>query len=200
MKKLYSYELENNQTYFVAFYYLLVYILRELQFYQSASILLTMGVFTSVLLLLLYSLTLNNYKVMPTKSLGLLIYWFRFSIKIAFYFLLMLFIPQTDSYRKFIIIILFIFITLEFAFLGIYNKYKHKLFYSFTDDSIDEYYKLSIGSKTYKKILGKNFKIFKFTILLLYPISVWIATGGDFLWLLGIISIELLLLIIIKKK
>jgi hypothetical protein len=54
MKKLYSYELENNQTYFVAFYYLLVYILRELQFYQSASILLTMGVFTSVLLLLLY--------------------------------------------------------------------------------------------------------------------------------------------------
>ena len=200
MKKLYSYELENNQTYFVAFYYLLVYILRELQFYQSASILLTMGVFISVLLLLIYSLTLNNYKVIPTKSLGLLIYWFRFSIKIAFYFLLMLFIPQTDSYRKFIIIILFIFITLEFAFLGIYNKYKHKLFYSFTDDSIDEYYKLSIGSKTYKKILGKNFKIFKFTILLLYPISVWIATGGDFLWLLGIISIELLLLIIIKKN
>ena len=142
MKKLYSYELENNQTYFVAFYYLLVYILRELQFYQSASILLTMGVFISVLLLLIYSLTLNNYKVIPTKSLGLLIYWFRFSIKIAFYFLLMLFIPQTDSYRKFIIIILFIFITLEFAFLGIYNKYKHKLFYSFTDDSIDEYYKL----------------------------------------------------------
>lgn len=200
MKKLYSYELENNQTYFVAFYYLLVYILRELQFYQSASILLTMGVFISVLLLLIYSLTLNNYKVIPTKSLGLLIYWFRFSIKIAFYFLLMLFIPQTDSYRKFIIIILFIFITLEFAFLGIYNKYKHKLFYSFTDDLIDEYYKLSIGSKTYKKILGKNFKIFKFTFLLLYPISVWIATGGDFLWLLGIISIELLLLIIIKKN
>lgn len=180
MKKLYSYELENNQTYFVAFYYLLVYILRELQFYQSASILLTMGVFTSVLLLLLYSLTLNNYKVMPTKSLGLLIYWFRFSIKIAFYFLLMLFIPQTDSYRKFIIIILFIFITLEFAFLGIYNKYKHKLFYSFTDDSIDEYYKLSIGSKTYKKILGKNFKIFKFTLLLLYLISVWIVPEGIF--------------------
>ena len=200
MKKLYSYELENNQTYFIAFYYLRVYILRELQFYQSASILLIMGVFTSVLLLLIYSLTLNNYKVIPTKTLGLLIYWFRFSIKIAFYFLLMLFIPQTDSYRKFIIIILFIFITFEFAFLAIYNKYKHKLFYSFTDDSIDEYYKLSIGSKTYKKILGKNFKIFKFTILLLYPISVWIATGGDFLWLLGIIFIELLLLIIIKKK
>lgn len=133
--QVYSYDKENNNNYIHALYYFcssLVWLAK-----QTNRPLLSISMFVLTVFLLIVSCTYNNYKILPAKKYGILLYWLRISIKVIYFFLIMNLFSEYEQW-KLLLLTLFIFLIVEFCFSYIYLKYKSALFDPFDESDIEK--------------------------------------------------------------
>ncbi|MFM1588628.1 hypothetical protein [Helcococcus ovis] len=89
-------------------------------------------------------MTVNNYKVIPTKTIGKVLYYFRIILKISFYLIMIGLNVENSNY---IIYIFIFYLLLEILITNIYIKFKKNIFYYFSDDKISKKYENIINKK-----------------------------------------------------
>lgn len=151
----YSYEKENKNNIFIFIYYLLVLFLSILK--SKGYSILSFLLFIVIFLVFYYSLTINNYKILPTKLIGIILYFIRATMKVIYYYLQVQFIKDINI--NFQIFILFIFF--EKVIEIIYQKKRQVIFYEFTDKEVAEKYNKRID-KFLRKINFRGENVRKF--------------------------------------
>lgn len=147
-------ENSNNPINFV--YYILVFILgiiKSLSFINSLYIII---LFLVIALNFIYSLTINNYKIIPTKKVGIILYYFRIALKLSYYILIVHILKINNSFNIFILcVIIMIYIFIEKMIEKIYLNYKNIIFYSFSDEEIEMKYKEK-ANEIFNRYLNKD--------------------------------------------
>lgn len=129
--KIYSYSRDSLSFGIHILYYVLVILIRGLYINKSNSI-LSVVLFISCFIVLLFSSSLNSPRLIPAKPKGKLLYNGRLIIKVASYFVITN-IKTTSLLVMYLIIVVIIEVTKSYAFL---NK-RSQLFYDFEDKDVE---------------------------------------------------------------
>lgn len=194
----YSYKSENNSFFLHILYYSLV----VLFWFSNEKIhpFLVVLFFILIASVLIYSMIINNYKLLPARKLGVFLYWFRLFLKILFYFILIVYIPQNNENHIKVISCFGLFCIIELCIGVIYIKFKENLFYDFRDKDIENALNNLVKTKKYRKMLNKKLRIFLIGVLSLYPVFLWFELGKNLWMLFFIIVYELLLFAILFTR
>ena len=158
------------------------------------------GFFLICVLILLFTMTLNNYKVIPTKRLGIMIYYLRLIIKVSFYFVLLGVIPREPN-NAYLVIGLFLgYVFVEYMFDFCYLRFRFSLFDNFDEQQISEYYSNMITTKSYKEVYKQFGKNFLRNCILLLPIFIWVHMSWDKTVLILLLLSVLLLYLVFRRK
>lgn len=198
MKNLYSFNGQNKHHFLHIVYYFAV--LMFWLYNHALHPLVVVGFFLLCVFLLLLTMTLNNYKVIPTKKIGNMIYYLRLIIKASFYFILLGFIPREPN-NAYLVIGLFIgYIFIEYLFDFCYLRFRSSLFYNFDDQQISEYYYNLVTTKSYKEVYKQFGRNFLRDCTLLLPIFIWVHMNWSISVLIIILSIELIAYSYLRRR
>lgn len=150
----YSYIDENNNNPINFMYYILVAILGIIKSINSIYIII---LFLLVAFNFIYSLTINNYKIIPTKKVGIILYYFRIALKLSYYILIVQVLKINNSFSNILLlfVIFMAYIFIEKIIEKIYLNYKNMIFYNFSDEEIAMKYKKK-ANKIYNRYLNKD--------------------------------------------
>lgn len=198
MKNLYSFNGQNKHHFLHIAYYFSV-----LMFWLYNHALHPLGVvgfFLICVLILLFTMTLNNYKVIPTKKLGIVIYYLRLLFKMSFYFILLGVIPREPNSVYLVIGLFLVYILVEYLFDFCYLRFRSSLFYNFEDQQISEYYYNLVTTKSYKEVYKQFGRNFLRDCTLLLPIFIWVHMNWSISVLIIILSIELIAYSYLRRR
>lgn len=149
----YSYIDENNNNPINFVYYILVSILGIIKSINSIYIII---LFLLVAFNFIYSLTINNYKIIPTKKVGIILYYSRIALKLSYYILIVQVLKINNSFSNILLlfVIFMAYIFIEKIIEKIYLNYKNMIFYNFSDEEIAMKYKKK-ANKIFNRYLNK---------------------------------------------
>jgi hypothetical protein len=200
MKDSYSYSFNGQNKHHILH---IVYYFSVLMFWlynHSLHPLGVVGFFLICVLILLFTMTLNNYKVIPTKKLGIMIYYLRLIIKVSFYFILVGVIPREPKSAYLVIGLFLWYIFIEYMFDFCYLRFRSSLFYNFDDQQISEYYYNLVTTKSYKEVYKQFGRNFLRNCTLLLPIFIWANMNWSISVLIIILSIELIAYSYLRRR
>lgn len=198
MKNLYSFNGQNKHHFLHIAYYFSV--LMFWLYNHGLHPLGVVGFFLICVFLLLLTMTLNNYKVIPTKKIGIMIYYLRLIFKMSFYFILLGVIPREPNSAYLVIGLFLVYILVEYLFDFGYLRFRFSLFDNFDDQQISEYYSNMIITKSYKGVYKQFGRNFLRDCTLLLPIFIWVHMNWSISVLIIILSIELIAYSYLRRR